>query len=180
MMPEIAAMVLSGAGVDEIKKQKKQMDWRRSRSQKRDRCACKWNRTLSQESCSSSVVSASVLASNIYGRTPLKKLASLTLIAISAFSFAAWADPPTRYQVTRLTSDISGAANLDPVLQNAWGVAFTPGGSPFWVADNATGCSTLYDGAGIPQPHAAPLTVKIPLPVDTIPPSPPLPVHPTN
>jgi uncharacterized protein (TIGR03118 family) len=99
----------------------------------------------------------------------LKKLASLTLAVISAFSFAAAADPPTRYQVTRLTSDISGAANLDPVLQNAWGVAFTPGGSPFWVADNATGCSTLYDGAGIPQPQPAPLKVKIPLPGGKIP-----------
>ena len=56
------------------------------------------------------------------------------------------------YDVTKLTSDIAGQAeNTDPVLQNAWGVAFTPGASPFWVADNATGCSTLYDGAGVPQ-----------------------------
>jgi uncharacterized protein (TIGR03118 family) len=99
----------------------------------------------------------------------LRKLASLTLAAISAFSFAAAADPPTRYQVTRLTSDVSGDPNLDLVLQNAWGVAFTPAGSPFWVADNATGCSTLYDGAGVPQPQAAPLKVKIPLPGGSIP-----------
>jgi uncharacterized protein (TIGR03118 family) len=99
----------------------------------------------------------------------LKKLASLTLVATIAFSFAAAADPPTRYQVTRLTSDMSDAANLDPVLQNAWGVTFTPGGSPFWVTDNATGCSTLYDGAGIPQPQAAPLKVRIPLPGGSIP-----------
>jgi uncharacterized protein (TIGR03118 family) len=110
----------------------------------------------------------------------LKKLASLTLAAISAFSFAAAADPPTRYQVTRLTSDISGAANLDPVLQNAWGVAFTPGGSPFWVADNATGCSTLYDGAGIPQPQAAPLKVKIPLPGGKVPASDCMHVNPSS
>ena len=110
----------------------------------------------------------------------MKKLASLTLAAISAFSFAAAADPPTRYQVTRLTSDISGAANLDPVLQNAWGVAFTPGGSPFWVADNATGCSTLYDGAGIPQPQAAPLKVKIPLPGGKIPASACMHVNPSS
>jgi hypothetical protein len=52
------------------------------------------------------------------------------------------------YDVTKLTSDIAGQAqNTDAVLQNAWGVAFTPGASPFWIADNATGCSTLYDGA---------------------------------
>ena len=56
---------------------------------------------------------------------------------------------PNRYVVTNLTSDIQGVApNTDPVLQNAWGVAFTPGASPFWIADNATGCSTLYDGQG--------------------------------
>jgi hypothetical protein len=40
-----------------------------------------------------------------------------------------------RYVVTNLTSDLPGIApNTDPVLQNAWGVAFTPGASPFWDA----------------------------------------------
>src|SRR5215468_751827 len=70
----------------------------------------------------------------------------------------------SRYIVTILTSDLPGAPNMDGVLQNAWGVAFTPGASPFWVADNATGCSTLYDGSGIAQPPkpALPLRVKIP------------------
>ena len=59
---------------------------------------------------------------------------------------------PNRYVVTNLTSDLSGiASNTDPVLQNAWGVTFTPGASPFWIADNATGCSTLYDGSGVAQ-----------------------------
>jgi uncharacterized protein (TIGR03118 family) len=75
-----------------------------------------------------------------------------------------------RYVVTNLTSDIQGVApNTDPVLQNAWGVAFTPGASPFWIADNATGCSTLYDGTGVPQPPATPLRVKLPLPGGTVP-----------
>jgi uncharacterized protein (TIGR03118 family) len=71
-----------------------------------------------------------------------------------------------RYAVTPLVSDISGgAAVLDPVLKNAWGVAFTPGGSPFWVNDNATGCSTLYGGDGA----IVPLQVAIPLPGNVIP-----------
>jgi uncharacterized protein (TIGR03118 family) len=71
-----------------------------------------------------------------------------------------------RYLVTNLVSDIQGAATkTDPVLQNAWGVAFTPAASPFWVADNATGCSTLYDGQGTVQA----LKVKIPLPDGSIP-----------
>src|SRR6516162_9314917 len=70
-----------------------------------------------------------------------------------------------RYLVTPLTSDLPNVApNQDPVLQNAWGVAFTPGASPFWVADNATGCSTLYDGAGVPAGGPPPLKVAIPLP----------------
>jgi uncharacterized protein (TIGR03118 family) len=70
-----------------------------------------------------------------------------------------------RYVVTTLTSNLLNVApNQDPVLQNAWGVAFTPGASPFWVADNATGCSTLYDGAGVPAGGPPPLKVAIPLP----------------
>ena len=73
---------------------------------------------------------------------------------------------PNRYVITNLTSDIPGvASNTDPVLQNAWGVTFTPAASPFWIADNATGCSTLYDGQGAVQA----LQVKIPLPDGSIP-----------
>jgi uncharacterized protein (TIGR03118 family) len=80
------------------------------------------------------------------------------------------AKEPNRYVVTNLTSDLPGIApNTDPVLQNAWGVTFTPGASPFWIADNATGCSTLYDGSGVPQPQPTPLRVKLPLPGGSVP-----------
>src|SRR5207245_4733774 len=76
-------------------------------------------------------------------------------------------DRPNRYVVTNLTSNILGVApNPDSVLQNAWGVAFTPGASPFWIADNATGCSTLYDGQGA---IASTLQVKLPLPGGSVP-----------
>ncbi len=72
------------------------------------------------------------------------------------------------YVVTPLVSDIAGAAaNQDPVLQNAWGIAFSPAGSPFWVNDNATGCSTLYDGDGV----ALSLQVKVPLPGNVVAPA---------
>ena len=75
-----------------------------------------------------------------------------------------------RYIVTNLTSDLPGIApNTDPVLRNAWGVTFTPGASPFWIADNATGCSTLYDGNGMPQPQPTALRVKLPLPGGSVP-----------
>jgi uncharacterized protein (TIGR03118 family) len=81
---------------------------------------------------------------------------------------------PNRYVVTNLTSDLPGIApNTDAVLQNAWGVAFTPSASPFWIADNATGCSTLYDGTGapqvVPQISPTPLRVKLPLPGGSVP-----------
>src|SRR3984957_7669760 len=56
-------------------------------------------------------------------------------------------DKANRYVITNLDSDLKGeAAVQDTVLQNSWGVAFSPAGSPFWINDNATGCSTLYDG----------------------------------
>jgi len=50
-----------------------------------------------------------------------------------------------------LVSDIPGlAANTDTNLVNPWGIALSDT-SPFWVADNARGLSTLYDGSGAPQ-----------------------------
>ena len=83
-------------------------------------------------------------------------------------SFAAYADDQRKenlYTVTPLTSNLPNVApNQDAVLQNAWGVTFTPGASPFWISDNATGCSTLYDGAGVPAGGPPPLKVAIPLP----------------
>jgi uncharacterized protein (TIGR03118 family) len=56
-----------------------------------------------------------------------------------------------QYQLTNLTSDLSGKAkHTDPLLQNAWGLAYAPG-QAFWVSDEADGWSTLYDGMGNPQ-----------------------------
>jgi uncharacterized protein (TIGR03118 family) len=52
------------------------------------------------------------------------------------------------YVVTPLVSDVPGlAAQLDPDLVNAWGLAALPG-SPWWVADNGSDLSTLYNAAG--------------------------------
>ncbi len=65
------------------------------------------------------------------------------------------------YQQTHLVSDLStvGAKFVDPHLKNAWGVVAPPN-RPFWIADNATGVSTLYLGDGTPQS----LVVTIPAP----------------
>ena len=60
------------------------------------------------------------------------------------------------YVATSLVTDVNTstnpykAANTDPNLVNAWGLAFNPNGF-VWVANNHTSTSTLYDGTGVPQ-----------------------------
>ena len=59
---------------------------------------------------------------------------------------------------TNLASDVSGVArNTDTELKNPWGVSFAPT-SPFWISNQGSGTSTLYDGSG----NKIPLTVPIP------------------
>jgi uncharacterized protein (TIGR03118 family) len=55
------------------------------------------------------------------------------------------------YMQVNLTSNVQGMAqHTDPNLVNGWGLAFFKN-SPFWVSDNGTGLSTIYDGTGAPQ-----------------------------
>lgn len=55
------------------------------------------------------------------------------------------------YQQTNLVSDIPGMAEFtDPDLVNPWGL-ISSATSPWWVANNGTGLSTLYNGAGVKQ-----------------------------
>jgi uncharacterized protein (TIGR03118 family) len=52
------------------------------------------------------------------------------------------------YKQTNLVSDtMGGAAHSDSKLINPWGIAFVPG-QPFWVSDNNSGFTTLYDQNG--------------------------------
>ena len=52
------------------------------------------------------------------------------------------------YVQTNLVSDGFVPANFtDPNLVNPWGIS-SSATSPFWVSDNGTGVSTLYNGAG--------------------------------
>jgi len=70
------------------------------------------------------------------------------------------APPSLTYVERRLVSDIPGLAEqTDPNLLNPWGIAFSPT-SPFWIADNHAGVSTLYNGGG----QALSLVVTIPSP----------------
>jgi uncharacterized protein (TIGR03118 family) len=61
---------------------------------------------------------------------------------------------------TNLVSDLPGVAQvMDKNLVNPWGISENAM-SPFWVADNNAGMSTLYNSAGAPQA----LAVSIPSP----------------
>ncbi|MGZ4732986.1 MAG: TIGR03118 family protein [Terriglobales bacterium] len=67
------------------------------------------------------------------------------------------------YQRTDLTTDNSSvsptAPHVDPNLVNPWGMSRSSG-SPWWISDNGTGLSTLYDSTGLPKS----LVVTIPAP----------------
>lgn len=72
--------------------------------------------------------------------------------------------PRPGFLQTNLVADVVGvAANTDAALLNPWGVAYAPTG-PFWVSDNHSGVSTLYNGSGMPFPSPTPLVVTIPPP----------------
>ena len=70
------------------------------------------------------------------------------LFALSAITPGALAQSNS-YKQTNLTSDTAGvAANVDPDLVNPWGIAFFPN-NPFWIADNNSGFTTLYNASGM-------------------------------
>ena len=85
-------------------------------------------------------------------------VAALLAVALAGAFGAAPALAATAYTVHALVSDGSVPADhTDPNLKNPWGIAFNPVGF-VWVANEGTGTSTLYDGAGVPQS----LVVKVP------------------
>jgi hypothetical protein len=62
------------------------------------------------------------------------------------------------YTQVNLVANTSGIAPVtDPNLVNPWGIS-RQSGSPWWISDNGTGLSTLYNGAGAINP----LVVTIP------------------
>ncbi|HTL67488.1 MAG TPA: TIGR03118 family protein [Lacunisphaera sp.] len=92
----------------------------------------------------------------VRGRPTIGALGAL--MAAVAFGPVPAALAQHRYQQTNLVSDVPGqAAATDSSLVNPWGLSRSAT-SPWWVADNGTGLSTLYNGAGVKQA----LTVRIP------------------
>ena len=79
-----------------------------------------------------------------------KTLPLLALVAIAALSLSAQPGRPflTRYLVSDGPLE---ASHVDGRLVNAWGLAASAT-SPWWVANNGSSTSTLYDGDGNPVP----------------------------
>jgi uncharacterized protein (TIGR03118 family) len=80
-------------------------------------------------------------------------------IALIAAARAQYPDPNAYVEAALVSNKPGAAPHTDTKLKNPWGVAFASG-SPFWVSDNNSGKSTLYDGTGAIQK----LVVTIPCP----------------
>jgi uncharacterized protein (TIGR03118 family) len=81
----------------------------------------------------------------------MKKFLHHAIWPLLALSMTAAVALGQHYNQTNLVANASGvAATTDPDLVNPWGMSRSSG-SPWWTSDNATGLSTLYNGAGTKQ-----------------------------
>jgi len=117
-----------------------------------------------QDSKSRGSVATAPRRSSKFGPRVVEALEDRALMSHVGFHHHMPPPPHTFFTQTNLVSDISTLPGgnpkfTDPNLVNPWGIAFGPT-SPLWVADNGTGLSTLYNGAGNPQS----LVVTIPPP----------------
>jgi uncharacterized protein (TIGR03118 family) len=96
-----------------------------------------------------------------FGPRVVEALEDRALMSMGVHAHQMLTPPPTSFTQTNLVSDIPGmAANTDRNLVNPWGITHTQT-SPWWVADNNAGVSTLYNGN---TGAKIPLTVTIPSP----------------
>jgi len=76
----------------------------------------------------------------------IRRLAAAACLGAFLLMFSAPAE--AQYKLTNLVSNQLGQApTIDPLLANAWGLARSAT-SPWWISDNDTGWSTLYDATG--------------------------------
>jgi uncharacterized protein (TIGR03118 family) len=73
--------------------------------------------------------------------------AALLVLASSLVSIHAFAQ---HYVSSTLVKNLAPAPHVDPQLVNPWGLVYGPA-APFWISDEGTGLSTLYDGKGKKQ-----------------------------
>ncbi len=87
-----------------------------------------------------------------------KSLGARSCFVLAAVALGTTQSFGQQYQQNNLVSDgFVPAAQTDPNLINAWGLARSSA-QDWWVSDNASGKSTLYDGSG----KITPLVVTIP------------------
>jgi uncharacterized protein (TIGR03118 family) len=97
-----------------------------------------------------------------------RKSLFVLLSLVFSFGVSSAVAQTNSYQQTNLVSDMAGVANnTDPNLINPWGISFFPG-QDFWVADNKSGFSSIYDANGVSQ-----FSVLIPAPAGDTSPSTP-------
>jgi uncharacterized protein (TIGR03118 family) len=78
-------------------------------------------------------------------RTAVVACLGLAFLMVSALAQA-------QYHLTNLVSNqVHQAPTIDPLLANAWGLA-RGATSPWWISDNDTGWSTIYDASGKQEP----------------------------
>jgi uncharacterized protein (TIGR03118 family) len=67
-----------------------------------------------------------------------------------ALTFASNVAQAQYHQANLVSNQAKAARHIDPLLVNAWGLAYGPGG-PFWISDAGSGWSTLYTGTGVKE-----------------------------
>src|ERR1700750_2331923 len=78
----------------------------------------------------------------------MKKYLGLATAASLALSVGSFANAQ-HYTQVNLVANTSGVAPVtDPTLVNPWGLSRSSS-SPWWISDNGTGLSTLFNGAGV-------------------------------
>jgi len=77
----------------------------------------------------------------------VRRIAAAPCLGLVLFMVPALAQ--AQYQLTNLVSNQldAHAPTIDPLLANPWGLARSAS-SPWWISDNDTGWSTLYNAAG--------------------------------
>ena len=96
-----------------------------------------------------------------FSTTPTLNLVRYALLWCAALPTAfATTNPTNFYLLHNLVSDLPDTADFqDPHLVNPWGIAASAT-SPFWIANNGTGTSTIYSTNGTPST----LVVSVPQP----------------
>jgi uncharacterized protein (TIGR03118 family) len=88
-----------------------------------------------------------------------KMFSTVAAVILTFFTLAGTANAQAQsstnnYKQTNLVADTASVtpapAHVDANLVNPWGIAFFPGG-PFWINDNNSGFSTLYNQTGMLQ-----------------------------